>query len=80
MATMREILMEEQEKKQEEPTESTFRLRLAIAGILLLLVIIFDLSGKSLAGITTQQVFRAISTDYGAVIDAWAENVKNQGL
>lgn len=80
MATMRELLMEEQEKKQEESTEGTFRLRLALAGILLLLVIIFDISGKSLAGITTQQVFRAISSDYGAVIDAWVENVKIQGI
>lgn len=78
MATMRELLTKEQQKKQEENTEGTFRLRLALAGILLLLVILFDISGKSLAGISTDQLFQSLAVDYGAALDDWVETMKLQ--
>ena len=58
--------------------ESTLRIRFALAGILFLLVIIFDLSGKKLAGISTEQFFRAVSTDYGTTVETWLETFSLQ--
>ena len=58
--------------------ESTLRIRFALAGILFLLVIIFDLSGKNLAGISTEHFFRAVSTDYGTIVETWLETFSLQ--
>lgn len=58
--------------------ESTLRIRFALAGILFLLVLIFDLSGKKLAGISTEQFFRAVSTDYGTIVETWLETFSLQ--
>ena len=55
-----------------------FRLRFALAGILFLLVIIFDISDKKLAGISTEQFFRAIETDYETIAETWLEALKIQ--
>ena len=49
--------------------EDTFKIRLALAGILLILVILFDVSGKSFAGIPVETLYRAMKTDYFAIID-----------
>lgn len=59
-------------------SEGTFRLRFALAGTLFLLVILFDMSGKKLAGISTEQLFKAISTDYETVVETWLEVIKLQ--
>ena len=57
--------------REQKEEENTFKFRLAIAGILLLLVILFDISDKSFVGISTEQVFQAIATDYGEDVAAW---------
>ncbi len=54
-------------------SDNTFKIRLALAGVLFLIVVMFDKTGKSLAGISTNQVFQAIATDYGANMEEWVE-------
>ncbi len=55
--------------------DNTFKIRLAIAGILVLLIILFDRSGKTFAGISTEQLFQAIETDYGTMIQIYVEKL-----
>lgn len=56
-----------------EGIENTLKFRLAIAGILLLLVILFDISEKSFVGISTEQLFQTIGMDYGTMMEQWVE-------
>lgn len=61
-----------------EPAYSTvsfFRLRLLVAVFLLAAVIIMDKNGIKVAGITTEQIFQAISADYDEKIEEWVEAV-----
>lgn len=53
---------------------SFFRIRLVVAIILLAAVIAIDLNGTKIAGITAEDIFRAISADYGNMIDSWMNN------
>lgn len=52
---------------------SFFRLRLALAAGLLGLVIFMDKNGSSVAGITAENIFQAISADFEEVIETWVE-------
>ena len=56
-----------------EGIENTLKFRLAIAGILLLLVILFDISEKSFVGISTEQLFQTIGMDYGTMMEQSVE-------
>lgn len=56
-----------------EGIENTLKFRLALAGILLLLVILFDISEKSFVGISTEQLFQTIGMDYGTMMEQWVE-------
>ena len=58
--------------------DNTFGLRLALAGLLLLTFIIFDKTGKGIAGITTDALTQAIASDYGQAVEAWAESVHSR--
>lgn len=49
--------------------EDTFKIRLAIAVVLLLLVMLFDISGRNFVGIPMNALYRAIATDYGTLIE-----------
>ena len=60
-------------KNSIEGIENTLKFRLAIAGILLLLVILFDISEKSFVGISTEQLFQTIGMDYGTMMEQWVE-------
>ncbi|MCI8529130.1 MAG: hypothetical protein HFH82_08285 [Lachnospiraceae bacterium] len=65
----------------EEPLEPTgtpisyFRLRFLVAVFLLAAVIFMDKSGIKVAGITTEEIFRAISADYDDKIEEWVEAI-----
>lgn len=48
-----------------------FKVRLLLAAVLLAGIILLDLSGGDIAGITTGQIFDAISEDYEEDIDGW---------
>ncbi len=50
---------------------SFFRLRFLIAAVLLMAVIFLDMSGGSFAGLTTGEIFDAISQNYADEIDSW---------
>lgn len=62
-----------------EPTEpaggyiSFFKLRVWAAIFFLAVVILMDKSGMKVAGITTEEIFRAISADYEEKIEEWVE-------
>lgn len=67
-------------ERYEEPLEdgqtpdgqsSFFRLRLAVAVGLVGLVILMDMRGVSLAGITADKIFQAISADFEERIEQW---------
>lgn len=54
--------------------DNTIKIRYALAAVLLVTIILFDKTGNTIAGISMEQVFSYISTDYEAVIDAWASS------
>ncbi len=58
-----------------EDTEpyNSFPLRILLALGLFLLIIICDLSGRSIFGIQPSQCFSAISADYESSINAWVD-------
>lgn len=58
--------------------DDTFRIRLAVAAVLVVLVILFDVSGNTLAGISTERLYQVIAIDYGAVIDVFVQNLNAQ--
>lgn len=56
----------------------TFRIRLALAGVLLLTVILLDRENKSFAGLSMDQVLSYVTeVDYGTYIKTWMENAVN---
>lgn len=60
--------------EQDIPREgqiSFFRVRLVIAVILFLTVILMDSNGTAVAGITAEEIFRAISADYEEVLESF---------
>ncbi len=70
--------------EQEEPAETaskdsgTFRIRLALAGVLFLMILLLDQNQKSLAGISMDQIFQYVTgVDYGACLKTWVETVVN---
>ena len=70
----------EQEDLSETASHSggTFRIRLALAGVLLLTVILLDREKKCFAGISMDQIFQYVTgVDYGAGLKTWVETVVN---
>lgn len=57
-------------------TDNTVKLRYALAAVLMLLVILFDRSETTIAGVSMEQVFSVIATDYEEAIDAWVSNME----
>ena len=56
----------------------TFRIRLALAGVLLLTVILLDRENKSVAGLSGDRVLSYVTeVDYGTYIETWMENTVN---
>lgn len=55
------------------PIFSTFQLRMLVALLLAIGVILLDRSGGSIAGLSTGQIFDAISASYEDDLDAWLE-------
>lgn len=72
----------ERKPEQGEPEHTvpsgagTFRIRLALAGVLLLTIILLDQKGKCFAGISMDQVLHYITgVDYGNALKTWVETV-----
>ena len=61
----------ESKNESEVPATGTFRIRLALAGVLLLSVILLDRNGKSVAGISMDQIFTQIGIDTIGEISDW---------
>ena len=56
----------------------TFKIRLALAGVLLLTIILLDQKGKCFAGISMDQVLRYVTdVDYGTYLETWVETAVN---
>lgn len=56
----------------------TFRIRLALAGILLVTIILLDQKGKCFAGISMDQVLHYVTdVDYGTYLETWVETAVN---
>ena len=56
----------------------TFRIRLALAGVLLLTIILLDQKGKCFAGISMDQVLHYVTdVDYGTYLETWVETAVN---
>ena len=56
----------------------TFGIRLALAGVLLLTVILMDQRGKSIAGLSMHQIMSYVTqVDYRTMIETWVTNVVN---
>lgn len=73
-----------QETPQEEGTvpdnPAFFRVRLALAAGLLGFIIFMDVNGISVAGITAERIFQAISADFEEVIETWATEVSQPSI
>ena len=70
----------EQEDLSETASHSggTFWIRLALAGVLLLTIILLDQKGKCFAGISMDQVLHYITdADYGTYLKTWVETAVN---
>ena len=70
------------EQTESEPTVSsgtgTFKIRLALAGVLLLTIILLDQKGKCFAGISMDQVlYYVTNVDYGTYLKTWVETAVN---
>ena len=72
------------ERPQEEGAQpentSFFKLRLALAAGLLGFVIFMDVNGISVAGITTERIFQAISADFQEAIETWATELSQSSI
>ena len=56
----------------------TFRIRLALAGVLLLTIILLDQKDKCFAGISMDQVLHYVTdVDYGTYLETWVETAVN---
>ena len=70
----------EQEDLSETASHSggTFRIRLALAGVLFLTILLLDQNKKCFAGISMDQIFQYVTgVDYGAGLKTWVETVVN---
>lgn len=56
---------------------SSFRLRLFLAMFLVMLVIVMDVNGIAVAGITTEKIYEVISADYEEVLETWVEAISS---
>ena len=56
---------------------SSFRLRLFLAMFLVMLVIVMDVNGIAVAGITAEKVYEVISADYEEVLETWVEAISS---
>ena len=70
------------EIRPEHPAASsdtgTFKIRLALAGVLLLTIILLDQKGKCFAGISMDQVLHYVTdVDYGTYLETWVETAVN---
>lgn len=70
------------EQTESEPSVSsgkgTFKIRLALAGVLLLTIILLDQKGKCFAGISMNQVLQYVTAvDYGTYLETWVETAVN---
>ena len=59
--------------EEAEPVRSTFKLRLFAAGLLFILLVALDITGKSIACFETGKIFTILAQDYEKQIDAWVE-------
>ncbi len=56
----------------------TFRIRLALAGVLFLTILLLDQNGKSFAGISMDQVLQyVVNVDYSTYLETWVETAVN---
>ena len=74
--------MRRQAEIRPEPAASsdtgTFKIRLALAGVLLLTIILLDQKGKCFAGISMDQVLHYVTdVDYGTYLETWVETAVN---
>lgn len=65
----------EQQAPADETPVSFFRIRLVLAILLFAAVILMDMDGVEMAGITADKIFQAISADYEEVIDNWTQSL-----
>ena len=79
MRRQTEIRPEQEESSDPGSSHTgTFRIRLALAGVLLLTVILLDRENKSFAGLSMDQVLSYVTeVDYGTNIETWMENAVN---
>ena len=70
--------------EQEDPSNAasndsgTFRIRLALAGVLFLTILLLDQNGKSFAGLSMDQVLWYIAdVDYTTYLETWVETAVN---
>ncbi len=70
--------------EQEDPSNDasndsgTFRIRLALAGVLFLTILLLDQNGKSFAGLSMDQVLWYIAdVDYTTYLETWVETAVN---
>ena len=59
----------------ESINDGSFKIRLALAAVIVLTIILFDKSQKSFAGVSMEQVFETIAIDYEAKLDEWVETL-----
>lgn len=56
----------------------TFKIRLALAGVLMLTIILLDQKDKCFAGISIDQVLHYVTdVDYGTYLETWVETAVN---
>lgn len=79
MRRQTEIRPEQEESSRSGNSHTgTFRIRLALAGVLLLTVILLDRENKSFAGLSMDQVLSYVTeVDYRTYIETWMENAVN---
>lgn len=82
---LQNMRMQAQKKPQQDEAETTgnshtgtFRIRLALAGVLFLTVLLLDQKGKNVAGISMEQVFQYLTAvDYGTYLETWVDTAIN---
>lgn len=78
MRRQTEIRPEQNDQECTVSAAGTFRIRLALAGVLLLTIILLDQKGKCFAGISMDQVIHYVTdVDYGNSLKTWVETVVN---
>lgn len=78
MRRQTEIRPEQNDPECTVSAAGTFRIRLALAGVLLLTIILLDQKGKCFAGISMDQVIHYVTdVDYGNSLKTWVETVVN---